>query len=88
MIGFSVEATEAIQAVYDDPGRHVLADRLDAMLDVLEHDAGDARVRRHRLRPPGLWAIFVSGAGEDWALLWDADDAGNPYVHYAGPFWT
>lgn len=87
MIGFSAAATAAVQAVYDDPRRHVLADRLEAMLNLLERDAGDARVRRHRMRPPGLWAIFVSGSGEDWALLWDEDDDGAPYVHYAGSSW-
>lgn len=88
MIEFSAAATAAVQAVYDDPRRHPLADRLEAMLDLLQRDAGDAQVHRHRMRSPGLWAIFVSGSGEDWALLWDEDDAGTPYVHYAGPSWS
>lgn len=87
MTGFAADAAQAIQAVYDDPARRVLADRLELILDVLDEDPGDARVRRHRMRPPGLWAIFVSGSGHDWALLWDEDDDGDPYVHYAGPSW-
>jgi hypothetical protein len=85
LIGFADEAWDAIQALLDDPGRQDLADRLDAMLDILEADPGDARVRRHRMQFPRLWWFAVTGDGETWTVLWEPDDDGQPYIHYAGP---
>ena len=85
MIGFADEAWDAIQALLDDPTRETLADRLDAMLDVLEGDPGDARVRRHRMQVPQLWYFVVTGSGETWTILWEPDSDDVPYVHYAGP---
>ncbi len=87
MTGYSQEAFDAIQRVFDDPGRAVLADRLDEMLALLDEDPDDDRLRRHRMQQPKVWAVFVHGSGEDWALLWDVDSGRQPYVHYAGPSW-
>lgn len=85
MIGFDDDAWDGIQALFDDDSRPNLAERLDAMLDILETDPGDARVRRHRMQQPRLWHFSVAGDGEVWSVLWDFDDQGEPYVHFAGP---
>jgi hypothetical protein len=55
VIGFDDEAWDAIQVLFDDPQRATLAERLDEMLDLLEKDSGDQRVRRHRLQLPRQW---------------------------------
>lgn len=84
MIGFDDEAWDAIQVLFDDPQRATLAERLDEMLDLLEKDSGDQRVRRHWLQLPRLWHFTVTGNGETWSVLWEADDKGEPYIGFAG----
>jgi hypothetical protein len=84
LIGFADGAWESIQHLYDDPARDVLAERLDAMLDVLEQDPGDARVKRHPMQAPQLWHFTVAGNGEVWSVLWEPDANGDPYIHFAG----
>lgn len=85
MIGFADDAWNAIQALFDDPSRGILAERLDEMLDVLESDPGDRQVRRQRMQVPGLWYFAVAGNDEVWGVLWEPDGSGEPYVHFAGP---
>jgi len=84
LIGFSDEAWDSIQALFDDPAREILGDRLNQMLDVLETDSGDQRVRRHRMQVPRLWHFTVAGNGEVWSILWEPDGDGEPYIHVAG----
>jgi hypothetical protein len=76
------DAAAAIQAVFDDPTQEQLAERIDEMLDLLDKDPGDQRLRRFRMQAPKLWVIRVRGSGRDFVLLWD-DDA-EPFVRYAG----
>lgn len=85
MIGFDNNAWDALQALFDDESRPTLADRLDEMLDILEEDPGDRRVRRQRMQQPKLWHFSVTGNGETWSVLWDFDEQGEPYIHFAGP---
>lgn len=54
MIRFGADAWDAIQTLYDDPARPVLADRVEAMLDVLDEDPGD---------PEGVPYIHFAGPG-------------------------
>lgn len=85
MIGFDNNAWDALQALFDDESGPTLADRLDEMLDILEEDPGDRRVRRQRMQQPKLWHFSVTGNGETWSVLWDFDEQGEPYIHFAGP---
>ena len=84
MIGYSDEAWDSIQSLFDDPARELLADRLNQMLDILENDSGDQRVRRHRMHVPALWHFTVGGSGEVWSILWEPDQDGEPYINFAG----
>lgn len=70
--------------MFEDPARQTLAQRLDAMLDVLESDSADKRVRRHRMQEPKLWHFAVTGNGETWSVLWESGRDGEPYIHFAG----
>lgn len=54
------------------------------MLDLLEKDSGDLRVKRHRMQVPRLWYFTVAGNGEVWSVLWEPDGDGVPYIHFAG----
>jgi hypothetical protein len=61
------------------------ADVVDDWLDALEADPGQARVRRRRLRPPGLWYIpFRLTATGDWMILWELE-GDVVVVRYLGP---
>lgn len=83
--GFAPLARETIQRVFDDPALEQLAERIEDILDLLDEDPGNRQLRKHRMQEPKLWAVPVHGAGEDFVLLWDYDDAGRPWVRYAGP---
>lgn len=64
-----------------------MADRVDDVLDLLEHDHTQPRVRRHRLQKPALWMIVVrapDGDGDDYAILWDLDED-TVVIRYIGP---
>lgn len=87
MTGYADAAFDAIQRVFDDASRAVLADRLEEILTLLDEAPDAASLRRNRMHKPNVWAVFVSGSGEDWAVLWEPDAEGEPYVHYAGPTW-
>lgn len=81
------EPLAELQRLYaaSDRATSRLADRVDVWLDKLEGDPGTADVRKHRLRPPGLWAILIAvDDGADWALLWDLD-GGDVVIRYLGP---
>jgi hypothetical protein len=71
-----------------DPRDRDLLERLDAVLDRLTADPGDAHVRGRRFQS-GLWLVTVSGrAGEDdWAVLWEphVEDPTDVMVHSIGP---
>ena len=54
------------------------------VLALLEDDPGRVELRRHRFQN-GLWAVAVSGDGQDWVLLWEPSeewfDIHRPYCH-------
>ena len=83
---FSPQASSEIQRVYDNPLPETLAERIEGVLGLLEADPGNARVRRHRMQEPKLWAIPVYGSKTEFVILWDLHN-GEPFVRYAGdPF--
>lgn len=81
---YSPAAAAEITRIYADPTQTQLADRLDEILDLLDTDPGNGRVRRSRMQAPKLWAVPVHGSGRDLVILWEAGDGGQPEVHYVG----
>lgn len=81
---FEPAAADEIGRVYADPTQEQLADRLEALLDLLDSDPGHPLLRRKRMQAPKLWVIPVSGSGRDLVILWDLTDDGRPTVHYVG----
>lgn len=68
----------------------VTAQRLEALLDVLEHDPGDSRVRRRSIRAGvspevqgPVWGFTVRGRDTDYLVLWRTA-AGGVEVRYIG----
>lgn len=82
--GFSPEANEAIQRVFDDPAQGQLAERIEEVLDLLDVYPADVRLRRRQTQAPKLWVVLVHGSGRDFMILWDDADDGRPWVRYAG----
>jgi hypothetical protein len=85
-IAFAPPAAAAIQAVFDDPRQSLLAERLEEILDVLEDDPSDIRVRKNRMQQPKFWLVRVYGSGREFAIMWDLGLDGDPYVRWAGDF--
>ena len=82
---FTDDVQGAWNALLDAPSRTVLVDRTNELLDVLENDPGDPRVRRRRFTDPPSWCFTVRGATEDLVVLWSPDSEGDPVVIYIGP---
>lgn len=53
------------------------------ILDILEDDPGDRRVRRRRYQVIDAWGVPVHGNGEDWLILWDLQGS-QVVVRYLG----
>lgn len=79
-------ADDAMTRQESDPHRQQLLAATRRALARLEEDPGQAGVRRQRFSN-GLWAVPVSGNGEDWAILWEPnpDDAEEVLITYLGP---
>ena len=80
---FSPESDRQLTALAADAGRTWLYERINDLLDAIEDDPSDARVRRRRYQDPPLWGIVVPAEGDDWLILWSETDLG-PIVHYIG----
>lgn len=81
---FEPVAADAYTGITDDE----VLDRVDNVLDGLEKDPGQARLRRHRWSDPPLWGVTVHCPGEDLLVLWAAEtrDAEQVVViRYIGP---
>jgi hypothetical protein len=81
----------ALDALHrDEPGA---ARRIEDLLDVLEGNPQDQRVRQHRLRAglgpltSAVWGFRVRGGSEDFWVFWRFLDeaAGEVSVDYIGP---
>ena len=84
---FDPEADAALEALDADPSRSVMSQRIKDVLDLLESDPGDARLRRVRFHRPALWCVTVFAAEEEWAILWEPHPtaADVVLVQYVGP---
>ena len=80
---FSPEAERLLAALRTDHSCGVLYERVNEMLDLIESDPTDRRVRRRRYRQPPVWGVPVSGSGHDWLILWGETANGNA-VFYLG----
>lgn len=86
MTQYADEAWNSIRALFDDPRRATLADRVDEILDLLDAGGKEARARRNRTFSPTRWAVSIHGSGADWLIVWHPDlNNDEPYVIYAGP---
>lgn len=69
--------SEALDGIWERNER--LAGAVEAVLDLIEQDPPDPRVKR-RLFTNGMWAVPVVGGGEEWTLIWEEDPPGQPVV--------
>jgi len=76
-----------LAALEADPGRSLLLDGVNRVLDQLEVDPADDRVRRIRFQNPPLWCVRVFAGGEEWVVLWrpHATEPDVAVVQYIGP---
>ena len=61
-----------------------LWERVNDILDAIEDDPGDRKVRRRRFDRPPLWAVPVSGSGERYMVLWN-ETSEHILIQYIGP---
>ena len=82
---YSPEAADELAALEADAGRARLFDEVVNVLDAIEADPGDRRVRRFRYRNPPIWGVPVRAPGQDadWLVLWATTERG-PQILYIG----
>ena len=82
---FSGDADRRLTALAADAGRQELYNHVNDILDLIEEDPDDPRVRRRRYQQPPIWGVVVSsrGAASDWLILWSETERGQ-LVHYIG----
>lgn len=71
------EPSTTLDTLWDRAPR--LADRIEEALDWIEADPPDVRSKR-RAFSNGMWVISIHAAGEDWTVIWDEDQPGQPVV--------
>lgn len=80
----TIAADEALAALESDSTRRLAVERLTEMLDLLERDPRDRRLRRRRFVDPPVWAVTVLAGREDYVLLWNLNQEQEPVVIYIG----
>jgi len=81
---FEAAAAEACTAIPDGD----LLDKIDAVLDELEKDPGQAKLRQYRWSDPPLWGAQVRDRVRDYLILWapeERDGGSLVVVYYVGP---
>ncbi|MGH9115201.1 MAG: hypothetical protein ACRDWW_05160 [Acidimicrobiales bacterium] len=81
---FEEHADAVLTAMEADPTRAELLDRVNEVLDLLETDPGNRRVRRRRYQLIAAWGVPVRGNDEDWLILWDFHEADVVAIRYLG----
>ena len=84
---FEPTAAANLEALYQDPTKVDLADRIDQQLDLLETEPENPALTgtEFRSRFGLIYAVRIFGNGDDWMLLWKRQDADSIRVYYAGP---
>jgi hypothetical protein len=87
LLYFDTDADTALARLEADPSQSLLLRRMNELLDVLETDPADPRVRRVRFQRPRLWCFTVFTADEEWAVLWEPhpEEADAVIVRYLAP---
>jgi len=82
---FSVDADRRLTALAADLERQELYNHVNDILDLIEDDPGNRRLRRRRYQQPPIWGVVVTSGGteDDRLILWSATERG-PLVHYIG----
>lgn len=64
-----------------------LLDRIDAILDLLERDPADMRVRQRRFAKIGSWGVTIRDRHADWLIIWEPSSSRprDGDVVYIGP---
>jgi len=84
---FDPEADASLRVLEADAKRAKLLRAVNAVLDQLEADSGDASVRKIRFQAPALWCVTIVADRDEWAVLWEPHptEVGDVMVHYVGP---
>jgi hypothetical protein len=84
---FDLDADRALKGLEADPGEARMLARVEAVLDLLERDAGDTTLRRVRFRDPPFWCVTVVAGEEERVILWEPHptETDDVIVHYLGP---
>ncbi len=84
---FLPDADAELRRLLDSPELQTLYERLNDLLDILEDDPGDHRVRRRRYDTIDSWGFDVHGSGEDLLVIWTRPDEPPEVilVKYIGP---
>ena len=82
---FSVDADRRLTVLAADAGRQELYDHVNDILDLIEDDPSNPRLRRRRYQQPPIWGVVVPSrnAESDWLILWSETER-CPLVHYIG----
>ena len=81
---FEAAAAEAYTAITDAG----LLDKIDTVLDELEKDPGQAKLRQYRWSNPPLWGTRIRDRVQDYLVLWaleEQDDESVVVIYYVGP---
>ena len=82
---FEPTAATNLEAIFQDPTKVELADRVDERLDQLEADPDQLTGEEFRSRFGLIYAVRVFGSGDDWMILWKRQSEDEIRVCYLGP---
>lgn len=82
---FEPTAAANLSALFEDPTKAELADRIETQLDLLEANPADPQLTRtdFRSRFGLIYAVRILGSGEEWLMLWKPHDD-TVHVYYLG----
>ncbi len=85
-VSFDTAADEAMCRLEADPAARELHARVQAVLDLLEADPGNARLRKLRFTN-GLWGVVVPSPSANVVILWEPHptEPTDVVVQYIGP---
>lgn len=65
----------------------LLSRRVNEVLDLIEADPSDPRVRRVRFHRPALWCVTVVAGDDERAILWETHptEPDAAVIRYVGP---
>lgn len=84
---FTEDGEAGYQRLLADPARKVLLTRVEDVLDLLQENPGDQRLRRRRFARANMWAVPIRDHEENWLVLWRRYPAlpDTVVITYIGP---